>query len=130
MNSECVISKRKNSNNTHTQIKHNNEKIQKYGGDDDGVEDGKETRKYMKKKYKSAVNDVFHLMMECSNRFSQIECLLSSKNIFLCKMYIFLRIFRLRIETRKKTRTTNTVKNTYYTWRGRRECERAREKKI
>lgn len=50
MNSECVISKRKNSNNTHTQIKHNNEEIQKYGGDDDGVEDGKETRKYMKKK--------------------------------------------------------------------------------
>lgn len=50
VNSECVISKRKNSNNTHTQIKHNNEKIQKYGGDDDGVEDGKETRKYMKKK--------------------------------------------------------------------------------
>lgn len=35
---------------THKQIKHNNEEIQKYGGDDDGVEDGKETRKYMKKK--------------------------------------------------------------------------------
>lgn len=55
-------------------------------------------------KNKSAVNDVFHLMMECSNRFSQIECLLSSKNIFfLCKMYIFLRIIDLVFETRKKT---------------------------